>query len=414
MRILHTSDWHLGHELHGYSRVVEHEQFMRWLLTVILEQSVDVLVITGDLYDAANPPVDAQQRFYRFLSDALAVSAHLHVVVVGGNHDSAARIELPKPLVDGTRVHFVGALPRTNGKIEPERAVFKLIDDKGKLGAVCAAVPYLRPADVAGFDTDENAVAELYQLLFQAARASAGENAVPILLTGHLHVAGAFASEDSERRIFIGGQEALPSSVFPADAAYVALGHLHRPQAVPGPPLIRYAGAPFPMALDERTYEHSIVLVDVGSGNVHTTLVKTPRSVQFIRVPADGALPIDEVEDLLRDLDVGSVEPDHEPYLEVCVRVDTAEPDLRRRVEHALEGKPVKLARIHKQASGLGGTLADDVDPGAELFDLQPDEVFRRLHQREYQADPPDDLQAAFRELVSTCAGPQAQKAGAE
>ncbi|MGI9102192.1 MAG: exonuclease SbcCD subunit D C-terminal domain-containing protein [Terriglobales bacterium] len=414
MRILHTSDWHLGHELHGYNRAVEHDAFLDWLLHIITEKSVDALIITGDLYDVANPPVEAQHRFYAFLHDALAQSPHLQIVAIGGNHDSAARVELPQVLMDDARVHIVGSMPRRGGFVDPDRVVFQLKDKFGNGGAICAAVPFLRHGDFLQPVSNEHAVAALYEAVFDRASRLAANSGLPILITGHLHVVGGAVSDVSERRIFVGGQEAIPTDVFPSGVAYVALGHLHRPQEISQSPLIRYAGAPFPMALDERTYEHSVVLLETAEQDVQVRVIHTPRVVQFLRVPELGAAPLEEVESLLASLNIGEVDADHKPFLEVSVQLSTAEPDLRRRIEAALNDKPVRLARISRPSPGVGGTLADDVDVASDLLDLEPEEVFQRLHHKQFQTQPADDLLTCFRELVSASADPLSHEVGAK
>jgi exonuclease SbcD len=112
LRLLHTSDWHIGQELHGHDRQEEHDAFLAWLIDQMGQLAVDALVVTGDIFDVANPPVSATARFYAFLRDALTRHPRLQIVIVGGNHDSAARINLPSSLLGRGRVRLVGQLPR--------------------------------------------------------------------------------------------------------------------------------------------------------------------------------------------------------------------------------------------------------------------------------------------------------------
>ena len=411
MRIIHTSDWHLGHELHEYARGTENDAFLNWLLKQIQDTSADALIVTGDLYDVTNPAVDAQQRFYRFLRESLAQSPHLQIVVVGGNHDSPARIELPKELVDPERVFLIGAMPYRDGQLDTERIIIPLRNGGGVVKAVCVSVPFLRPGDVAHYGPEQDGVAALYTELVQKAAMFAGH--VPVIVTGHLHVRGGMPSEWSERRIFVGGSEAVPAEVFPEGVAYVALGHLHRPQVIAPHPEIRYAGAPFPMSMDEREYQHSIVVVDVNVEHVSTSTIPVPRPVRFLRVPENGALLLAQVESALRALDVGDVTPESRPYLEIFVRVETAEPDLRQRIEAALEGKSVRLTRVVRQTSGQGGSLADGLADAPDLSELLPEEVFRRMHVQEFSDDPPEVMMKSFRELVSSVSDKTAAEVGA-
>jgi exonuclease SbcD len=400
MRVIHTSDWHLGQELHGFDRGAEHDAFLDWLAAQLIELDADALIVTGDVYDTVNPPILAQQRLYRFLHTALTASLRLQIVLIGGNHDSAARIELPRHLLDADRVHLIGSLPRTTaGPLEP-RLFMTMRDKTGTPCAVCAAIPYLRPGDLPSQSEAESPLKTLYRQVIDAAHSLYGD--LPLIVTGHLHMSGGAVSELSERRIIIGGEEAVAADIFPATVAYVALGHLHKPQLISGQTVIRYAGSPFPMSVAETAYQHSVVVIDLdGMGDVRTDLVRTPRPVPFYRVPRVGAAPLDVVEDAIRDMVLDDPGEQRRPFLEVAVQLDGAEPELRRRIDLALEGKPVRLTRIVRQTMGSGGTLADAVGGATELDALAPAHVFTRRHLEVYGLEPPDDLRRAFDEVLS-------------
>lgn len=397
MRILHTSDWHLGQELYGFDRGREHDVFLGWLIHKLEETATDVLLVTGDTYDVANPSVESQQRMYRFLSDALMVSKYLQIVIIGGNHDSPARLELPRDLLDCSRVKLVGAMPRRDGKIYPAGTVIELHDATGVPAALCMAIPYLRPGDLPVVDEGESAVASIYAGAVQ----STGDRNLPIIVTGHLHTTGAEISELSERRIVIGGQEAVSTDIFPAEASYVALGHLHKPQQVAGHTIIRYAGSPFPMSVAEKDYKHSVTLLDLSAGQAEVTLLPAPRPARFLRVPGKGAIPLDALVTELSALEV--IESDYlfPAYIEVAVQLDDVEPELRRRVEDALRDKPFRLTRIERQSAGDGVGLADAVGRGSELVNLDPAQVFGQLYRSKYATEVPDELRKAFTEIVS-------------
>ncbi len=411
MRVIHTSDWHLGQELHGFDRGVEHDAFLDWLAGQLIELDADALVVTGDVYDTVNPPIPAQQRLYQFLRRALTNSPHLQIVLIGGNHDSAARLELPRHLLDADRVHLIGGMPRDTGKPTPSRILITLHDKTGTPRAVCAAVPYLRPGDLPTVGDGESPLKTLYREVIETANAVRGE--LPLIVTGHLHMRGGAVSELSERRIVIGGEEAVPSDIFPASVAYVALGHLHKPQSVSGQTIIRYAGSPFPMSVTEKDYHHSVVVIDLDKRDgVKTDLVRTPRPVAFYRVPTVGAAPLDIVEDELRCMEVDDPGEPRRPFLEVAVQLDEAEPELRRRIDAALKGKPVRLTRVVRQTEGPGGTLADAVEGGTALDELQPAHVFARRHAEEYGIQPPDDLKKAFNEVLTSILSPDDDRTG--
>jgi exonuclease SbcD len=399
MRILHTSDWHLGQELHEYSRGPEHDVFLEWLVQQVRDTDADALVVTGDVYDFANPPVDAQQRLYHFLRDALSSSPHLQIVIVGGNHDSAARIELPKELVDQRRVFLIGAMPRKDGNLHPASVVLALRDRSGMPAVTCAAVPFLRPGDFAATDREDDAVGSLYASVLEAAKQRAGN--LPIMVTGHLNVSGGVVSDLSERRVLVGGQEVVSTGVFSPEIAYVALGHLHKPQLIGGRTIIRYAGSPFPMSIAERNYEHSVALLEFEGGKVSTSLIRTPRPTPFLRVPEQGAAPLTEIELALSELEIGKVQDHFRPFLEVAITLEAPEPDLHRRIETALGGKPVRIARIVRYASGGGQDLGEGDSFPEELAQIEPARVFSRKYAQEFGGDPGEEMNEAFAELLS-------------
>lgn len=401
LTLVHTSDWHLGHELSGHAREAEHDAFLSWLLDQLEELQADVLLVAGDIYDVANPPVSAMRRLYAFLAAVSRRCPALQTVIVGGNHDSAARIDLPAPLLDPKRVRFVGQLPRKaiEGGVgtEPDldALMVSLAGSNGETAAWLAAVPFCRPGDLGAHD-----LSSLYKCVADHAAARAGD--LPLVLSGHLHVAGGAVSELSERRIVVGGEEAHATSLFDERAAYVALGHLHRAQTISGPCPIRYSGSPFPLSATERDYRHSISVVELSAGRpAQVREVAIPRPIAFMAVPPEGAAPLDEVVAAIEAIDLDPALPrEHHPFVEVTVAVDGPEPDLQSRVLSALADKPVRLTRIVRQTVTKEQDSADAI-VGVDLGELKPEDVFAALHVARYAGSPPsDDLAAAFARLL--------------
>ena len=411
MRLLHTADWHLGQTLHGIAREYEHARFLDWLLETIDEQAVDALVIAGDVFDGQNPPIPALHQFYRFLARAKARRAGLDVVVIAGNHDSGSRLEAPSPLLTELGVRVVGGLPAgEDGAFEADRLVVPLHEADGSVAARCVAVPYLRPADLpplidAAEDADPfiEGVRRVY-----AAAVEVGRRAVrpgeALILTGHCYMRGGALSELSERKILGGNLHALPVDIFPEDAAYVALGHLHCAQAVGGREGVRYSGSPIPLAIDEEAYPHQVVLAEFADGRlVRQEALRVPRFVAVRRVPGGGrfAAP-DEVLDALRGLDLDTALPREAwPFLEVSVALADPRPTLRDEVAAVLAGRPVRLVKLSVRTTGSGETLAEAA-PLADLAELAPEDVFRRLYAKNHDGEPDPALIAAFHELVAT------------
>ena len=412
MRLLHTADWHLGHTLHDYSRQHEHRLFLDWLLETLDGRRIDALIVAGDIFDTVNPSALAQEMWYGFLARARRRCPRLDIVVVGGNHDSAARLDAPRPILAALDVFVVGGLPRTADRgLDHDRLLAPLRDAEGEVAAWVAAVPYLRIADLPHFpelgeDRDPliEGVRQVYTEVIDAARRRR-QPGQALLATGHCYMTHTRLSELSERRILGGNQHALPSDIFPDDLAYVALGHLHLPQTIgsdgEGSADIRYSGSPIPLSLSERDYPHQVVVVELeGEGVGSITPVRIPRSVDLLRVPEKGALPLAEMLPLLEALpEAGDDPPEVWPYLEVHIRLPGPEPSLRSDVEKALDGRRARLVRLHPTYTGSGGALGDA--PSARRLDeLNVEDVFLECWAARHEEPPGVELLEAFHELV--------------
>ena len=420
MRLLHTSDWHLGQTLHNFERSYEHQCFLDWLLDTIVAEQADALLIAGDIFDNANPSSASQKQLYRFLQQARERAPRLNLVVIAGNHDSPGRLEAPGPLLEAHGTRVVGHILRdANGAIDLERLVLPLTGSSGAVEAWCIAVPFLRPGDVprvaaapgaeakAGAEADQQ-LADPYlagiALLYSQALALALARRQPgqaLLAMGHCHMVGGEMSNDSERRIVIGGTEMLPAGIFDPAIAYAALGHLHLAQAVGQQQHIRYCGSPIPLSFAEVGYRHQVLRIDLDGEAVREIVaLPVPRAVELLRVPKKPA-PLEQVLAELSALQLAPAPTQALPFLEVRVRLDAPEPGLRARIEAALEGKAVRLAKIETSSAARDPAA---VDTGLltldQLDQLQPDDIFRRLYLQKYAAEAPSEQLLAFAELM--------------
>lgn len=411
MRLLHTSDWHLGQSLHNFERHYEHQRFLDWLLDTIVAERADALLIAGDIFDNANPSSASQKQLYRFLQRAKERVPHLNLVVVGGNHDSPGRLEAPGPLLEAHGTRVIGAVQRhADGAIDLEALVLPLTGADGAVQAWCLAVPFLRPGDVprkaADAETADSA-ADPYlagiALLYKQALDLALTKRQPgqaIVAMGHCHMVDGQMSADSERRIVIGGTEMLPAGIFDPAIAYAALGHLHLAQAVGKQHHIRYCGSPIPLSFAEVGYQHQVLRIDLDGDAVREIApIAIPRAVQLLRVPAKPAL-IGQVLEELAALDVPDAPTEEQPFLEVRVRLDAPEPGLRARIEAALDGKPVRLAKIETSSAARGAAVDAEVMTLDRLEQLKPDDIFRQLYQQRFGNEAPPDQLSAFAELM--------------
>ena len=391
MRLFHTSDWHLGQNLHGQDRDFEHACFLSWLLARLAEHTPDVLLIAGDIFDTVNPPVKAQERLYDFIVSAHEQQPRLTIVMIAGNHDSGSRIELPAPLMRRLRAHALGrVLWLDDGRLDAERLLIPLPDASGEIAGWCLALPFLRPAEVTGAHLGDDylrGIGQVHEWLIAAANARRKPGQALIAIS-HAHMAGGSVSQDSERSLIIGNAEALPASLFGPSISYVALGHLHKPQRVNGEERIRYCGSPIPLSFSEIGYQHQILDVQLdGETLVSVEPRLIPRAVNLQRIgPAPLAQVLEQLAEL-PDIDL-LADPQRQPWLEVRVKLDEPQPDLRQQIETALQGKSVRLVRIAAEYAGSGRRAdEDDANGLIELDQLTPRELFSRAWQENYGSE---------------------------
>ncbi|CAM2068641.1 Nuclease SbcCD subunit D [Sulfidibacter corallicola] len=407
MHLIHTSDWHLGHHLHGVNREYEHRRFLEWLMNTIEDQRADALLIAGDVFDSANPPAAAQALYYRFLAEARHRFPSLDLVVIGGNHDSASRLDAPKPLLRHFNIHVMGSVARTpQGQLDLDQLLVPLRNGDNDVAAWCAAVPFLRPADLPRMGQTENwlerGVGQVYGEVF-AALEQRRQPGQALIATGHAYMTGGELSELSERKIQVGNQHALPVAIFPERASYTALGHLHKAQRVGGRDNVRYSGSPLPLSLDEAGYLHQVLLVSLdGERCREIKPLPVPRAVDIIRIPKGrGDKTLDEVLAELRELPERGADlpPEQYPFLEVTVFLPQPEPGLRKQIEEALADKAVRLLKIRTRYPKPTSTLADTAE-SIDLAQLEPEEVFARKYRSQFDDEPPKAMRQAFHELL--------------
>ena len=419
LRLIHTADWHLGHCLHGVSRQLEHQHFLDWLLEELQNKQADALIVAGDIFDSANPSAAAQAQLYEFLVKARTQQPALNIVLIGGNHDSASRLDAPSSILNALGVTVVGGLVRDEGGINWDRLIVPLTNAAGEIKAWCGAMPFLRNADLpstardGGIGTepmrpdeqdDEPLIAgvkSLYKQLFSElqAKATQGES---LILTGHCYMVNGCVSELSERKILGGNQHALPVELFPEEIAYVALGHLHLAQKVGANEHIRYSGSPIPLSFDESHYPHQVVQVDIKTRQpVETVAIKIPHSVELLRIPNSKDFAV--LSDVLAQLEQLNFDEDlpieQRPFVELRIKLEKPEPGLRQQVEETISKLPVRLLKISTAYSGSDKSLAD-VKIEERLEELQPLDVFQRCYQNKFDQEAPESMNTLFNELL--------------
>ncbi|MEB3299815.1 MAG: exonuclease SbcCD subunit D C-terminal domain-containing protein [Candidatus Sericytochromatia bacterium] len=378
MRILHTSDWHLGRQLIQKSRDDEFEAFLAWLAALLVEERVETLVIAGDLFDTTTPSHVAQGQYYDFLRKARQTSCR-HIIVVAGNHDSPSLVDAPRDLLEALDITVVGGAPQ-----DPAGCVRLLRDAQGHPELIACAVPFLRDRDLLTSEAGETSVDREQRLLsgirsYYARTAAAAVTlreahgaGLPILATGHLFAAGGtIVDDDGVRDLYVGGIGAVPTTAFPEAFDYVALGHIHRPQAVGGSDRIRYSGAPLAMGFGEAGQTKSVSLVDLEPGNITVRTRPVPQRRRLLRLAGDRLMLERALGDLAREKEALPA------WIEATYRDTALHPDLREGLETILAGTPHELLRLRDLRLLEVGPLA--TESLQDLADLNVETVFRQL-----------------------------------
>ena len=413
IRILHTADWHLGQTFFGYDRVEEHTHFLQWLVRELKENKIDVLLVAGDVFDVSNPSAASQRMFYHFIRQVTEENPKLQLVVVAGNHDSAARLEAPVPLLQEMRTEIRGIVRKHEGEIDYDHLIVELKNSEGEVEALCLAVPFLRQGDYPVVATEGNpyaeGVKELYVRLQERAlqRRKDGQALVAV---GHLQATGSeIAERDFSERTIIGGLECVSPDTFTEQIAYTALGHIHKSQRVSGRENVRYAGSPLPMSFAEREYHHGVVIVTLAEGwAVEIEKREYIPLVGLLSVPRGKAATPEEVLEELAHLPLASEEAEgeqterslHFPYLEIKVLLTEPEPMLRQQIEEAIADKAVRLARIvsvYRQAEE--NTLEEEV-LAAGLQEMNPLQIVKATFENTYQSEMPEELERLFQQAM--------------
>ena len=378
-KIIHTSDWHLGQYFMGKSRQAEHQQFLQWLIDTAIQQDVQAIIVAGDIFDTGSPPSYARQLYNQFIVDLQHTGIHL--IILGGNHDSVATLGESKELLACLNTHVIpGALADINDQ------VISLSNAQGQPQAIVCAIPYLRPRDIlqseAGQSGSEKqqslqqAISDHYQSIFalskikQADIKKASGHLVPIIATGHLTTLGAKSSE-SVRDIYIGSLEAFPSSAFPA-ADYIALGHIHRPQLVGGSEHIRYCGSPIPLSFDELNNAKTILLVEFNNDQFIAAKPKeVPRFQPMHLIKGDLDTIAAEIKTLAAQYDASQP-----AWLDIEVSTQDYFNDLHQRIQTLVEDLPLEVLLLRRERKQRLHSIESQTQE--TLQELTPKQVFEK------------------------------------
>ncbi len=400
MKILHTSDWHLGRTLYGRKRYEEFEAFLVWLADTIEQQHIDALLVAGDIFDTSTPSNRAQELYYRFLC-RVAASSCRHVVVVAGNHDSPSFLNAPKTLLKALDVHVVGNAADSVGD-----EVIVLHNALNQPELIVCAVPYLRDRDIRRVEAGEQVEDKERKLLegirdhYASVAAVAQEmrleldSQIPVVAMGHLFTAGGQTIDgDGVRELYVGSLAHVTAGIFPPSFDYVALGHLHVPQKVGGKESIRYSGSPLPMGFGEAGQHKSVCAVTFKASAPTVELVDVPVFQRLERVRGDWAC----ISGRLLELSASA----SQAWLEIVYEGEALIADLRERIEAAVADTQIEVLRVKN--SRVTDRVLSQIDDEETLDDLSANEVFERcLAAHDVPHEQRAQLRHTYHDVVSS------------
>jgi len=376
MKILHTSDWHLGQHFMMKSREAEHYAFLNWLISVVNEQSIDAVIVAGDIFDSASPASYARKLYSDFIVNLQHVGC-TQLIIVSGNHDSVAVLNESRSLLSALNVSVLAGL----SEILDEHII--TVKDKQDNEALICALPFLRATDVMSSEAGSSAsqkqmnlqqgIAKTYQDIYQLAKAQKKSENTPILATGHLTAVGCSVSE-SVRDIYIGSLTAFPASLFP-DFDYIALGHLHRTQKVQKREHIRYSGSPIALSFDEAKHAKHIIIVEFDALNVLTTTeLSIPIFQKLVVVKGD----LEEVKSAL----IALIALNESIWVEVKIEQSIYHSDVQTQINELIADSEIQILKI--SMAKIDENSQWQAEQVETLDQLKPADLFQ------YRLDCPD------------------------
>ncbi len=408
MKVLHTSDWHLGRSLYNKKRYDESDAFLNWLAGFITAEKIDILLVAGDVFDTTTPSNRAQELYYRFLGQVTRTGCR-HVVVTGGNHDSPTFLEAPKQILRSLDIHVVGAKPEFT-----KDEVFVLKNRDGLAEAIVCAGPFLRDRDVRTAEAGESpgdktkkllqGIADHYKEVAGLARQLQDtDKLVPVIGMGHLFTRDAKTSEgDGVRELYIGTIAHVDGDSISEGFDYMALGHLHMAQTASNSGKVRYSGSPIPMGFAEADHTKKVIVVDFENQAPVITEHTVPTFQKLLRLAGD----LDSVSGMIGEL----IAEGSDAWLEIEITKQTSATDITSHFEELLTGSHLEILRVKNKT--LVDRALTPVNETETLETLDDSEVFARcLDANEITDEDRPALVATYKEALDSFnnADPNAQ-----
>lgn len=400
MKILHTSDWHLGHRLHEQSQLEEQSLFLEWLKNYMQKQDIDILLVAGDIFDSNSPSSQSQKMYYDFLVHITSSTKCKHVVIIGGNHDSPDLMNAPKELLKSISIKVVG---KAQENIEDEIFELKVHDEK----IIVAAVPYLRDQDIRRAIAGENfedislkyktALINHYTEVAKCCSKINKDNSL-VFAMGHLFAVGGTTNPDSEQTLYVGGLGDISANDFPDNLDYIALGHLHRPQKVGGRDNIRYSGSPNILSFSEINYEKNIIEINTSSNRINSIKnIVVPKFRELFRVEGDIKTCVEKL--ILIDEKKYKLTP----WVEVIIDDKNGDTLGYYKIDEVVDELKLKVLRKSLKNDTVYSDLQFLAKNYTHVKELSPIDVFKKkCEDIQFNLEENNDVLDAFNEILQT------------
>ena len=396
MKILHTSDWHLGHRLHEQSQIEEQTLFLSWIENYIIEQKIDILLISGDIFDTGSPSNQSLESYYSFLVKLKATTCK-SIVLTGGNHDSPGTLNAPKHILNALSIKVIG---KATEKIEDEVFEIGINDER----IIIAAVPYLRDGDIRraiSGESFEELTDKYKNALINHYKSSAEQCKIinttkaPVIAMGHLFATGGSVSE-SEQNIYVGTLGHIGAKDFPTYFDYIALGHLHRPQIINGNDRIRYSGSPNILSFSEISYDKKVIVLTIEDNKISKIEdIVIPRFREFYRLTGTMTECIDKFENIL------SNSYELTPWVEIVLNEDNTinTDELEKNAEKYSFDILKTSLKNQRKYKGIEELLKST----KSIKELEPTEVFKlKCNEMNYDLKGNPKVWDAFNEILQS------------
>ena len=400
MKVLHTSDWHIGRELYGRNRYDEVAAFLNWLIKTIEQNKINTLLIAGDIFDSTTPSNRSQELYYRFLCNVVSTSCH-NVIITAGNHDSPSFINAPRDLLKYLNIHVIG---NKCEKLEDEVIVLNNKDGIPEL--IVCAVPYLRDRDIRLVEEGESTIdkerklitgirnhySEVIKLAHQIRQKIKIE--IPIIAMGHLFIAGGQVIDgDGVRELYLNAHAHISPELLPKNVDYFALGHLHTPQKVDDLDIVRYSGSPLPIGFGEAYQKKSLTTVEFNSFKPNVQLIETPVFQKLECINGDWGKILTKIHELTHI--------DSNAWLEIIHEGNEIIDNIRERLNEAVSNTKLEILCVKNNRNI--DTVLNQIDDNETLNNMESEEVFREcLLCNNIPENQWDDMINAYKEIIST------------